>query len=52
MKVKRWQIHITLGYLPLCLPIPYVYQIDNNTNFEICMILIGILIPITGICIA
>ena len=50
MKVKRWQIHLTLGYLPLRLPIPYVYQIDNNTNFEICMIPIGILIPITGIC--
>ena len=46
MKVKRWQIHLTLGYLALRLPIPYVYQIENNTNFEMYMIPIGILIPV------
>ena len=51
MKVKRWQIHLTLGYLPLRLPIPYLYQIDTDTdtNFQICIIPIGILIPVTGV---
>ena len=50
----RRQIHLTLGYLPLRLPIPFLYQIDTDTdtNFLIRIKQIPILIQMISIAIA